>query len=433
MTSRRRYPITVAEIACKMNRTFPVVLLLAACLHPGPVIAEWRIDPILRVAWDYDDNATLSARTDNQRQISGYIGEASANFFYDAEQGFFSVEPAVRTRDYGSDSDLNSDDQFLRLMANYSGERNLLSIFGDFSREAVRTAELADADLDTEIDPDDIADDESGQNDVGLRTRRERYRISPRWSYRFSSISSIDADFNYLTVAYDETQGPIRLFDYTDMRFRLAYRRSFSLRNSASLSATVRDFDTDRFGGDRKTYGLSAGFVRTLSETAQFRASAGIESFDEDDALVSTLDTDPQFVFGVSVVHRLKTIRLLAQYRQRVNATGRGGLTRRNELDLRLTRDLNDRFSAGIGIRAYNDSTVSGGSNEQTYIQLRGSVIWRLSRAFFMQADYRNTTIDREVVGEAADANQITVWLTYQPSPIGPAPNVRLDQSTLRR
>jgi len=429
----RYHPVDRADSKCSWYKTSAVVLLLATYLHSGSALAEWRIDPTLRVAWDYDDNATLDTRTDQERQISGYIGEASANFHYDAQRGFFSVVPIVRTRDYGSDSDLNSDDQFLLLSANYSGNRNIFSILSSYGREGIRTAELADAELDTEIDPDDIDDDQSGRNDAGERTRRERYRVTPRWTFRFSQVSSIDADFNYLTVAYDETQGVNQLFDYTDMRFRLAYRHAFSPRNNGVLIASARDFDTDRFAGDRKTYGLSAGFVRTLSQTTEFRATAGIESIDEEDVLGNTLDTDPRFVFEVSVVRRLETTRLLAQYRQRVNATGRGGLTRRNEMNLRLTRNLTERFSAGIGLRAYNDQTVTGASREQTYVQLRGQVLWRLSRAFFVQADYRHTTLDQEVIGESADSNRITVWLTYQPRPLGQGPNVRLDQTTFNR
>ena len=395
----------------------------------APAMADWQIDPVFRAAWDFDDNSTLSSRTDQEQEISGYIAEVSADFIYDTDQNYFSLRPILRTRDYGEDSGQDSDDQFLRLNWRYDGARHDFGIFGDYGRESVRTAELADADLDTDIDPDDIADDQSGLNFVA--TRRERYKVTPRWSYRMSEVSTISASWNYLTVAYDEIPGRDELFDYTDNRITIGYRRNLSPRNDMVASLTARDFDTDRFGRDKQTYGLGVGLLHSVSERTEFRANLGVEAFEEDDALEITENPDPRLVYDFSLVHRLETIRLLAQYRQRVNATGRGDLTKRDEINLRLTRDLNDRFSAGIGLRAYNDTTITGIENEQTYVQLRGQVIWRISRSFFMQADYRNTVLDRDSVGEAADSNRITVWFTYQPNPVGRQRSVSLGRSPL--
>ena len=313
----------------------------------------------------------------------------------------------------------------------YRGARHFFGIFGDYSREGVRTAELADADLDTDIDPDDIADDQSGLNFIG--TRRERFKLSPRWSYSLSAISAVSASWNYLSVAYDEVPGTNQLFDYTNQRIRLGYSRNLSPRSSLLATLTARDFDSDRFGGDKQTYGLNVRFAHSLSETTQFRATVGLEAFEEDPDVVDAENPDPQMVYDISLVHRLETIRLLAQYRQRVNATGRGDLTKRDEIDLRLTRALNDRISAGIGFRAYNDSTISGNNNEQTYVQLRGQVVWRVSQSLFIQADYRNTVLDRSNVGEAADSNRMTVWLIYQPNPVDRTPTINLGTSNLNR
>ena len=130
-------------------------------------------------------------------------------------------------------------------------------------------------------------------------------------------------------------------------------------------------------------------------------------------------EDDPNFVTDISIVRRLETVRLLAGYRQRVAPSGRGRLTKRDEFNLRFTRALNDRFSAGLGVRAYAIDSVDGDVNEQDYVQLRGQVVWRLSQAFSMQADYRHTVLNREILGEGANSNRISVWFTYQPNPAG--------------
>ena len=400
-----------------------ILCLAIGVLQTGVATADWKFDPILRAAWDYDDNATLSGRTDEEIELSGYIAEASVDLVRESERGFFSLRPMYRGRNYGSDSERNADDAFVRLLSLFDGDKNSFRILVDASSEAVRTAELADAALDTNIDPNEIDDDQSGfVNDqsgtVSVRERRERYRVNPSWEYQISDISTFTTNFNYLTVSYDEQEDPITLFDFTDARLRFAFRRRFSPRNIVVLSLSGRDFDTDRFGGDRSTYDLMAGFERRLSETTQFRALFGAEAIEQEDVGQVSVDTEVKPVVDISLTRRLKTIHLLAQYRQRVNATGRGELTQRDEINLRFTRDLNDRFSAGLGFRAYADRTVSGPDREQNYVQLRGQVIWRISRSFFLQGDYRYSVIDRDTIEGAANSNRLTIWLSYRPNEV---------------
>jgi hypothetical protein len=404
-----------------------LVVLSIAALGSRVASADWQFDPILRAAWDSDDNATLSTRTDSEINLSGYLAEASLDMIYSSERSYLSMRPILRTRNYGNDpedEDWNADDQFFDILGFYEGDRNSFRIFGDFSRESVRTAELADADLDTEVDPDDIADDQSGF--ISGNQRRERFRIAPRWSHRFSSVSSIETDLSYLATAYEETDDLTNLFDFNDIRLRFSYRRNFSDRNTGIFSLSARDYDTDRFGGDKRTYEISGGFVRRLSETTQFRLRVGLESVDQEDVGLPTATVDPQPTAEITFNRRLKTIRLLAQYRKRVNATGRGALTNRDEVNLRFSRDLNERVSVGLGARAYQSETVSGIANSQDFVQIRGQVVWRISRAFSTQLDYRHTVLDRNFIEGAADSNRITVWLSYQPNPVGRDDRLRI-------
>lgn len=402
-----------------------LVVLPIAILAAGSASADWNFDPILRAAWDFDDNATLSTRTDDEVELSGYMAEASLDMIYTSERSYLSLRPMVRTRNYGDDveEDWNADDQFFEALGFFEGDKNSFRIFADASRESVRTAELADADLDAETDPDDIADDQSG---LVTNQRRNRLRISPRWTYRFSNVSSVETDLSYLTTSYEETDDLISLFDFTDVRLRLGYRRNFSARNSAMFSISARDFDTDRFGGDKQTYEIAGSYIRRLSETTQFRARFGLESVDQEEVGLPTVSIDPQPTGEITLSRNLETIRLLAQYRKTVNSSGRGNLTSRDEINLRFTRDLNDRVTVGLGARAYKAETVSGIFNTQDFVQIRGQVVWRISRAFSMQADYRHTVIDRGLIDGAADSNRFTLWLSYQPIPVGRDDRLRI-------
>lgn len=393
------------------------LLVLGMLAASDSATADWRFDPILRLAWDYDDNATLAWRTDEEESINGAIGEASLEVRNVGENSTFMVRPMLRSRKYDGNLNRDADDQFLDLQAAWRGVRNQFRLNGVYAREAVRTAELADADLDTDIDPDEIPDDETGR--VTSRERRSRMRIIPRWSLQLSDVSSLETDLIYLDVDYSQQDPGVQtLFDYTDTRLRMTYSRSFSTATAGRLSVFARDYGTERIGGDRTGYGFSAGFDRALSETVQFRATVGLEQTELDDPLPET-SSDPNIVGDISLVRNLQTIRLLAQYRQRISPSGRGQLVRRDEVNLRFVRDLTDKFSSGLGVRAYSVDSVDGLASEQQYVQLRGLVAWRVSRSFTIEADYRYTVLNREIIGEGANSNRITVWFSYRPNSTG--------------
>jgi hypothetical protein len=208
------------------------------------------------------------------------------------------------------------------------------------------------------------------------------------------------------------------LFGFDDALVSLRYRQTFSARNVGIFEVSAREFDSERIGGDSTTYALNVGFTRSLSETSQLRALIGVESIEQDDFGAADSGSDTQPVYDLTFIQQLETVRVLAQFRQRVNSSGQGVLTRRDEINLRFTRNLTETFSAGLGVRAYANETIAGTALEQDYVQLRGQINWRLSRAFSIQADYRHTIIDRDIVEGAADSNQFTLWLSYQPNPV---------------
>jgi len=129
--------------------------------------------------------------------------------------------------------------------------------------------------------------------------------------------------------------------------------------------------------------------------------------------------TEP--VASLSYVRRQKTTTLLASYRRSISATGAGALGIRDSFSLNFTRSLNDRISAGIGARVYSTNAIdedTGPLDERDFLQLRANLTWHMSRTFSLQTDYRYTFIDREVLGESSNSNQVTVWLNWTPTPM---------------
>lgn len=395
-----------------IRRALSALVLILAFANSA-LAQDWRFEPILKIGGEYDDNATLDPRTDQEVDLSGLLLNARADIYYTSPATTFFVRPEVVSRSYNDDSDFDSDDFYLRSNLR---SRAKLSTFGfrvDFDHQSVRTAERADADLDVE-DPDEITDDDTGR--VFRSGDRSKWRVSPYWVYQLSNVSSIGAEIDYRDTRYDDVFAGL-LTDYSDARLDLTYRRSFSNTTTWGVSVTGRTYDSDSSPDDVNGYGLLAQIEHALSDETRVRAEIGFEDTDDE----SDIDTDPEVIGSVTLTRNLQTIRLLAQYRRSVSGGGAGRVTVRDSLNLNFRRRLSERISAGLGVRAYQSKTAGGlGLDEdRDYIQLRSGLVWYLTRSFVIEADYRYTVQNfDEVFGESANSNQVNLWFVYQPKTI---------------
>ena len=119
-----------------------------------------------------------------------------------------------------------------------------------------------------------------------------------------------------------------------------------------------------------------------------------------------------------SLTQRLELITLVAQYKRSINASGSGRLTARDALNLRFTRRLSDKLSAGLGVRAYTTTDLSDilDFTERDYVQLRSRFTWNFSSAFAVEADYRYTFTRRTSLSESANSNSVILWFVYRPA-----------------
>lgn len=417
MNKRTIIRTAVFSVLPRITRLNTLAILVAMGAMSIADGAEWRIEPVVRVAADFDDNPFLSIRTDTDENVSGYIVEGAANIVYAADRTNFSITPLLRSRAYDEDLDLDTDDQFLTMNLNTRTISTDFRVRGSYSRENTRTAERADAgfaDADFDIEnPDDILENDSGR--VGIQDRRERLVLSPSVLYRVSSLSAVTARLDYQDVDYDEAFAGI-LTDYTDTRLSLSYSRAFSQRNTAIVGATYRTFETDDSNSSVDGIGFNIGFDRRLSETTRFLAKAGLE----DTELIGA-DNELAWVADLSLSRQLETISLLAQYRRSVSASGSGQLGARDSVNFNFSRKLNDKITAGLGARIYSTKAVNqtaAAFDNRDYVQLRSQFIWSLSEVLSVEAEYRYTVLDREQLGESSNSNQVTIWLTYQPRPV---------------
>ena len=163
-----------------------VVLMVAAVvLAPvNPAVAQdWRFEPAIAVGAEYDDNATLDIRTDEEVELEGYLIDLSALIAYSSPKSTFSIQPIWRSRNYQDEPEFDSDDTFLNSKYTYIGNANSFGFRFNYNSQAIRTAERSDSDLDVE-DPDDIPENDSGR--TFRNGTRQILRFMPFWRYQVS-------------------------------------------------------------------------------------------------------------------------------------------------------------------------------------------------------------------------------------------------------
>jgi hypothetical protein len=391
-----------------MNKIISIIVLALVLAAPATYAQQTTIEPVLRAGYELDDNATLSILTIDEPDISGTLLDASVRFGYRSPTTTFSATPRVLDRNYGEE-EFDSTDEFFIMRFDRRWQSSQFLFRGRYAKELARTAERVDTDFDIE-DPADIPDDSTGL--VQVLGDRERIEVVPTYTYNISDASTMGVDVRYTDVTY-ERQLATLLNDFANVRANLNFSRDWSPRTTALFGLTYRTYQADG-SPSVSGYGVNGGIERLLSEKTTLRVVVGLENTE---IIGGSSKIDP--VGEITLIRRLETIKLLAQYRRVVSGGGSGNLTVRDVININFTRDLNERVSAGIGVRAYATKSQQEGLgtlDERDYVQLRAAVVWHLSRSFSLEANYRYTVLDRVNIGEAANSNNITFWVNWRPS-----------------
>ena len=390
-----------------LRHTFlPGVLVLFTM---GTAEAQWTFEPILKAGVERDDNATLSVRTDDVLDVTGYLVDASVRMDFVGARSAFYITPRLLSRNYTDNPEIDSDDVFVRSGYTYTGQKSAFDLVFTYDEQTVRTAERSDADLDID-DPGDIPDDETGF--VGFQDDREKFRLAPAWTYNFSDATSMNVRANFIATAYADSL-QVFLNDYTDTRLTLGFDRAFSDRTVGIVEASVRKYKVDDGSSEADGVSLAAGFESSLSPTTTARMVVGIEDTD------STISqTDPAFTADLSLRRRLETVNILAQYRRSISASGVGKLSVRDTASLNLSRLLSEKIIVGIGARMYQTNSLDDvvTIDERNYVQLRSQFIWNMTPSFSAEVDYRYTFQKRAALTESSNSNQINLWFVYSPN-----------------
>jgi hypothetical protein len=293
----------------------------------------WSLEPRLRVATEYSDNARLTVDehvADALMQV-----EAALRFTGGTETLDFSIEPRVLATRYRRESVLDSTNRAAIVQIQRRGERSVLTFGATLLRDTTLTSELG----------------ESGRTDVDYPHRRLGF--SAQAERAFSERWSGSAQFGWSDDRYSAplTSG---LNDYRYLSGTLA--TSYALSEKTRLSLQT---GTSRLAvpGRPLTWNHSAmvAISRTLTERFQLRVAAGPSR------VVRSGQSDGGQSLQLALTHSGERLRSTLSLVRENAPTGRGLLDRRDRWSLELSAPLGETTTATLALaRVHSRDIVPG-------------------------------------------------------------------------
>lgn len=391
-----------------VNPKSPIHLAYISALLWNPVAqADWRATPTFGAGFESNDNANLTPDSALEESISGFGVNLGAVLAYQSQLTTFELKPSIDYEQY-DESEYDTTNEFLKFELNNRGQRYRLRFRGDLSNEVIRQGELGNVDFDAE-DPSDIPVDDSGQ--TFSNNDRLRIVLAPEWQYDLTERANIGLFAEYVRTDFEEDPGQLGN-DFAETEIGAEIGFDLSPRDNVGLQVYARE--TDFSGGeDISGTGVGAFYRRSVSENTDLEFLLGV---DQTEDINGEDESNPIGV--VSFVRKYETGRLLGSFRRVVSGNGGGIVSVRDQLDLRGTRNLTERWSLGVGARAYQTDALQGDAtafDARDYVQVRGELAWRATQTWTIELNYRFTQLERDSFLSEADSNRFSLWFRYKP------------------
>lgn len=360
--------------------------------------AQWQVVPSAYVGSSYADNPRLLA--DGGTESSGAVGEVSAVMKRLTERSELSLRPRVRSARYRDDESLDSDDRYLTASFDWLGERSQWNSRLGVTHDTTLTSELGTTGL------------------VQSNRRHEATDLSVAPTILFSERVNGGVQLAVSRNRYIDA-GSTGLMDYRYQALSLFSTVALSdVGSSLSVTAQVGELSTHGLGGsDTRDAALRLGWSYRPWPLWSTTVSAG-PSFVEVDA-----GSDNGWVFDADVKREGERWWLTARGGRSQSPTGRGVLTRRDEVELSLHRRLTERLTGNVGARWIRSEdllpqqgTVT--TYEVDYGRLELGASWRLSRDWSLALQLAGQTQEYELAAaERADGYRAVLSIVWNGQP----------------
>lgn len=329
----------------------------AGVLSAAPACAaEWLVSPGVRVAGDYTDNPRMLREGGDSS--AGAVGELNASVTRRTERTEVSMRPRIRSSRYRDDESLNSDDQYLTLALKHLAERAEWSVSTDFTRDTTLTSEIASTGI------------------VQANRRHEGITLSGGPSFTLTERVNAGAQVYWMDNHYVDADFT-GLVDYEYRALSLFSGFAFSDLSNLTLTAQGGELVVPGQSSTTRDATVRLGWRYQPHSSWTVEASTGPAYVRTDNG------TDNGAVFDLDLQYEGERWTANTNVARDLTPTGRGVLTRRDQVSAGFNRRITDRLSGGVLARwiRHQDLLPQPGVafEEITYGRLDLRLDWRLA------------------------------------------------------
>jgi hypothetical protein len=364
------------------------------CLPNLAVAADWRLIPKIGVAGGYDDNIFFSK--DNKVDSSTIAVRPGLELDYETLLTKLKLTADVEILNYPDESDLNRFNQYYLLDANHRlGERWDTRVGFRFKDDSTLNTYL----------------EEVGR--VIERIDRQYYYAAAGISYNISTVSSIDTDYSYETVRYEDDLFP----EYDAHRLNLYYRHRLKTQQD-TLTVGPSFYHRSNDINDTDYISLDIGWERDWSDITNTFAAIGarytnVEDQDGND------DNDWGARAKFDLTHQGIQSKISFRYYHDLATTADGTDVNVDNFFLGYDFLLTARFGAGINGRlvfSYDLFNSADDVDDRRYYALEPFLYYQLTKNFnlYLRYSYQNSSDDIIDSENTVDKNSAWIELRYE-------------------
>lgn len=390
-----------------------VAISLAAQLSNAQ--AEIMIQPEVSTRAFYDNNPRL--RIDPATEVAATVNEIVAETVYARPTYSVVLTPKFRLSRYTEDTELDSEDYFVKLEGLKSMEKSQLAGEFNYEREASFTTEQTDSDR------------------LNINVPRTTFSANSSWLYSLSEKSYVTFFGNALDVSFEDPP-PLTLIDYLQFGAGTSISHAISDRTTLNATLSVSQFKTPQIGSKTLSYIYQFGFEYQFDETlsTSFRIGNNISHLDFKSTQTQLISLVPlRFstsivdgsgrssgeIINLTVVKDLDRATLGLEWdrsfspssqgsrrrSQRVYGYGRYDFSRSFDGILQVTYRESAQERSGILLRA----------DQRETLDIRGTLRYDISKIWRAELGLRYREIKRANGATKSDSQRVFLTLRYSP------------------
>lgn len=327
-----------------------------------------------QVGVNFDDNVRLT--TDKPTAAWNGVADLSGQLLFQDDAFVWRLSPRVRAVRYDGERVLNRTEQYLTMSAQKKSERGSSSLSLNGTQDTTLTSELG----------------LTGLAEVNKKHRSASVTLSNAWNLneRFNTNAQLYLSANRYLDA--ELTG---LVDYNYGSALLSVGYNWTERSVVSLQASLGKLEVpDNAAYDKTNQAVTLGYGVQLAPRWHANISYGPSQ-------VRTRNrSDRGTVYDAGVTRKSELSDLSLTISRDVTPTGRGSLTRREQMRLGLNQALGERWSSSWSVTAVRNRDLLPESGQTlsavNYGDITGSLSWRMSPTWnlSLSAGYTQQRVD---------------------------------------